>query len=79
MGETNSPLVAHVGYDISILSTVEFKILVHFNLITVLLLRKKLSQMNEFERRRLYKLLYKIITLSFYISILSTVEFKILI
>jgi hypothetical protein len=27
MGETNSPLVAHVGYDISPLSTVEFKIL----------------------------------------------------
>ena len=26
MGETNSPLVAHVGYDISPLSTVEFKI-----------------------------------------------------
>jgi hypothetical protein len=26
-GETNSPLVAHVGYDISPLSTVEFKIL----------------------------------------------------
>jgi hypothetical protein len=28
MGETNSPLVAHVGYDISLLSTVEFKILI---------------------------------------------------
>jgi hypothetical protein len=27
MGETNSPLVAHLGYDISPLSTVEFKIL----------------------------------------------------
>ena len=25
MGETNSPLVAHVGYDISPLSTVELK------------------------------------------------------
>jgi hypothetical protein len=27
MGETNYPLAAHVGYDISPLSTVEFKIL----------------------------------------------------
>jgi hypothetical protein len=27
MGETNSPLVVNVGYDISPLSTVEFKIL----------------------------------------------------
>jgi hypothetical protein len=27
MGETNSPLVAHVGYDISPLSRVKFKIL----------------------------------------------------
>jgi hypothetical protein len=27
MGETNSPLVAHVGYDISSLKRVKFKIL----------------------------------------------------
>jgi hypothetical protein len=30
MGETISPLVAHVGYDISPLSTVELKILETF-------------------------------------------------
>jgi hypothetical protein len=28
MGETNSPSVAHVGYDISPLSRVKFKILI---------------------------------------------------
>ena len=30
MGETNSPSVAHVGYDISSLSRVKFKILTNF-------------------------------------------------
>ena len=33
MGETNSPLVAHVGYDISPFSRVKFKIL-HLTLLS---------------------------------------------
>ena len=34
MGETNSPSVAHVGYDISPISTVKFKILEWRNIVT---------------------------------------------